>query len=172
MSAFAAAKARAAEIRDSVVSMTESDLLDKEVWFVALGASGAGAQGMKNFIDLHGPELRGALIINLECVGAGEIKYVDVEGAGKACPSDRRLQSLVRAASKEVAGHEMPHQKLDWRDTDATPALLEGMRAMSIMGFDGVAPACWHWKTDTIDIVDPDNLEYVTKVLLKVIEEA
>lgn len=171
-SAFAAAKARAAEIRDSVVSMTESDLLDKEVWFVALGASGAGNQGMKNFLDLHGPELRGALIINLECVGAGEIKYVDFEGTGKAVPSDRRLQSLVRSASKEVIGHEMQHQKLDWRNTDATPALQAGMRALSIMGFDGVAPACWHWKTDTIDIVDEDNLEYVTKVLLKVIEEA
>lgn len=171
-SAFAAAKARAAEIRDSVVSMTESDLLDKEVWFVALGASGAGEQGMKNFLELHGSELRGALIVNLECVGAGDIRYVDMEGCGKPFRSDRRLQNLARNAARDITGHEMKSQKLDWRNTDATPALAEGLRAMSIMGFDGVAPACWHWKTDTSDIVDPDNLEYVTKLLLKIIEEA
>ncbi len=171
-SAFEAAKARAAEIRESVIEMTEQDLLDKEVWFVALGASSANNRGMKNFLELHGSELRGSLIINLEGVGAGDIKYVDFEGTGKSHRSDRRLQSLVKKASKEITGKELRPQKLDWRNTDATPAMLEGMRAISIMGFDGPAPANWHWTTDTSDAIDPDNLEYVTKLLLKVIENS
>ncbi|MGI6032035.1 MAG: M28 family peptidase [Coriobacteriales bacterium] len=171
-SAFEAAKARAAEIRDSVIQMTENDLLDKEVWFVALGASSANAQGMKNFLELHGSELRGSLIINLEAVGAGEVCFVDSEGTGKPHRSDRRLQSLVKKASRELDGSEMRSQKLEWRNTDATPAMLSGMRAMSIMGFDGEVPANWHWTTDTIDGIDPNNLEYVTKLLLKMIENS
>lgn len=173
-SALGAVRERAAQIRDSVVSMTESDLLDKEVWFVALGASGAGGQGMKNFLDLHSSELRGSLIINLEAVGAGKISYIDVEGTGKARRSDRRLQSLVKKASKELKGSEMKSKSLEWRNTDATPAMIAGMRAITLMGFDenGVAPVNWHCAEDTADIVDEDNLEYVTRLLLKIIENS
>ena len=167
-----AARARAAQIKEAVVCMTESDLLDKEVWFVALGASGAGNKGMKNFLELHKSELRGALIINLEGVGAGDICFVDYEGTSKARRSDRRLQSLVRKASKELDGTEMSAERLNWRDTDATPALEAGMRAMTIMGFDGVAPTGWHWTTDYTGIVEEEKLEYVTSVLMKMIENS
>lgn len=173
-SAFDAARERAAQIRDSVVTMTESDLLDKEVWFVALGASGAGNQGMKNFLELHASELRGSLIINLEAVGAGKIHYVDMEGTGKSHRSDRRLQSLVKKGSKELKGSEMKPKSLEWRNTDATPAMMAGMRAITLMGFDenGVAPVCWHTAEDNADIVDEDNLEYVTRLILNIIENS
>lgn len=168
----AAVRARAAQIRESVVSMTENDLLDKEVWFVALGASGAGNRGMKNFLELHKSELRGSLIINLEGVGAGDICFVDYEGLSKTRRSDRRLQSLVRKASKELDGTEMSAERLDWRDTDATPAMAAGCRAMTIMGFDGVAPMGWHWTNDYTGIVEEEKLEYVTGVLMKMIESS
>ena len=173
-SAFDAVRQRAAQIRESVVSMTENDLLDKEVWFVALGASGAGGQGMKNFLDLHSSELRGSLIINLEAVGAGTISYVDVEGTGKPHRADRRLMSLVKKASKEVRGSEMKAKSLEWRNTDATPAMIAGMRALTLMGFadNGVAPVDWHTAEDTANIVEEDKLEYMTRLLLKVIENS
>lgn len=173
-SAFDAVRQRAAQIRDSVVSMTERDLLDKEVWFVALGASGAGAQGMKNFLDLHSSELRGSLIINLEAVGAGTISYVDSEGTGKPRRADRRLMSLVKRASKEIHGSEMKSKSLDWRNTDATPAMIAGMRALTIMGFadNGVAPVDWHTAADTAAIVEENKLDYMTNLLLKVIENS
>ena len=167
-----AARRRADEIRESVISMTESDLLDKEVWFVALGASNANGQGMKNFLDLHQSELRGALIINLESVGSGDICYVDYEGTGSPKRADRRLMSLVKKASRSLSGKEMKSQSLTYRNTDATYAMLSGMRAISIMGFDGVAPEGWHWSTDTADIVNPDKLEYVSKLLMKIIENS
>lgn len=167
-----AVRARAAQIRESVVSMTEHDLLDKEVWFVALGASNAGNRGMKNFLELHSKELRGALIVNLEAVGAGDICFVDYEGKNKPHRSDRRLQSLVRKASKEFDGEEMRAERLAWRDTDATPAMEAGVRAMTIMGFDGAAPLAWHWTNDYTGIVEEDKLQYVTSVLFKMIENS
>ena len=168
----AAIRERAAQIRESVVSMTENDLLDKEVWFVALGASGAGNRGMKNFLELHKSDLRGALIVNLEGVGSGDICFVDYEGNAKPHRSDRRLQSLVRKASKDFDGVEMRAERIDYRDTDATPAMEAGVRAMTIMGFDGVAPTGWHWTTDYTGIVEEEKLEYVTSVLLKMVENS
>ena len=66
----------------------------------------------------------------------------------------------------------MSAERLNWRDTDATPALEAGMRAMTIMGFDGVAPTGWHWTTDYTGIVEEEKLEYVTSVLMKMIENS
>ncbi len=170
-SAIDSARARAAEIRESIVTMTEHDLLDKEVWFVALGASSANNRGMRNFLDLHATELRGSLIINLEGVGACDICYVDLEGRGKVERADRRLQTLVRKASKDL-GEVMSAETLTWRDTDATPAMRAGLRAMTIMGFDGVAPTAWHWHTDTTLILDDNALDYTTRLILKMIENS
>lgn len=171
-SAFAAAKARASQIRDSVVSMTESDLLDKEVWFVALGASSAGNQGMRHFLELHGADMRGALIVNLECVGAGELGYLEREGRSKAHASDRRLQNLVRSTSRDIDGRAMEGRAMNWRDSDATPAFEQGLRALTIMGFDGDAPELGHWGDEGASAVSEDNLELATRLMLKVIEDA
>ncbi len=170
--AISAARKRAAEIRESVIQMTTNDTVDKEIWFVALGASAAGNHGMKNFLELHAGELRGALIINLEGVGAGDLRYLATEGEGSVHRSDRRLQTLVRQAAQNVLGHEARAQKMEWRDTDATPALVAGMRAITLMGVDEVAPVGWHWTTDTVDIVDEEQLDGVTDLVLDVIDNA
>ena len=167
-----ALRERAAKIRESVVAMTENDMLDKEVWFVGLGASAPSNRGMKNFLELHASELRGALIVNLEGIGSGDICFVDYEGGGKVYRSDRRLQSLVRKTSKDMDGEEISAERLDWRDTDATPALSNGMRAMTIMGFDGVAPTAWRTIDDTVDVIEEEKLEYVANLLLRMIENA
>ena len=167
-----ALRERAAKIRESVVTMSEADMLDKEVWFVGLGASAPSNRGMKNLIELHSSELRGALIVNLEGIGSGDICFVDYEGNGKVYRSDRRLQSLVRKTSKDRDGEEISAERLDWRDTDATVALSNGMRAMTIMGFDGVAPTAWRTINDTIDVVEEEKLEYVADLLLRMIENA
>ena len=129
---------------------------------------------MKNFLDLHSSELRGSLIINLEAVGAGTICFVDQEGTGHVRRADRRLMNLVKKASKSIKGKEMKSKKLDWRNTDATPAMANGMRALTIMGFadNGVAPVEWHCAGDTASIVEEDKLEYMSRLLLKVIENS
>ncbi len=168
---FEAARARAAQIRESVIAMTEHDLLDKEVWFVGVGASAANQRGMKNFLELHASELRGALILNLEGVGAGELCYVDIEGAGRPQRADRRLQKLVRRVSRGM-GEELSAETLTWRDTCATPAQRAGLRAMTLMAFDGVAPTAWRQAADTADRVEESNLEQATTLVLKMIENS
>ena len=153
------------------MNMAASDnTVEKEIWFVGLGASSAGNHGMKNFLELHAGELRGALIINLEGIGAGEISYLSTEGCGNVHRSDRRLQTLTRQASQSILGHEARSQKMEWRDTDATPALVAGMRAITIMGIDDVAPVGWHWTTDTVEIVESNQLEQATDIVLDIID--
>ena len=62
------------------IEQFHSDRIDMEVWFVALGSELAGNGGMKAFMAAHEAELKGALIVELEALGAGELTLIDKEG--------------------------------------------------------------------------------------------
>ncbi|NTU88682.1 MAG: hypothetical protein HGA54_02090 [Actinobacteria bacterium] len=161
-----------AEIRDAIVSMHDRDLMDKEVWFVALGAGGADNAGMRAFISQHSSELAGALFINIECVGTGDLYYVTKEGRGLfGGTSDHRLQTLARKASQSI-GFDMYGRELSWRSTDATPAIKAGYRSLTLMGFDTIAPVAWRQKTDNCDLLEPDCIERVTDIVTEIVRNS
>ena len=53
--------------------------IDTEVWFVALGSDQYSHSGITAFLDEHADEMKGAVIINLEALGAGTLSVVDQE---------------------------------------------------------------------------------------------
>jgi len=73
----------------------------------------------------------------------------------------------VREADLAVKGRE--YRGLS---TDATPALVRGFRAMSVMAFDinGRLPN-WHWTTDTADAVSESNLQTSVDLVTAIIKE-
>ena len=162
---------QAAKIRDSVLSQSNADLLNKEIWFVALGASGADHAGMKAFLAAHEHELSGATFINIECVGAGELSYVECEGIGLTRTADHRLQGLLhkiaRATDLDLIG-----RKLNWRTTDLTPALKAGFRGVTLMAFGGTAPVAWRQKEDTMAIIEPSCVEDASNLLVEIIRNS
>jgi len=149
----------------------DRELVEKEVWFVATGAEEVGTVGMKAFLAEHGPDLRDAVIINLDNVGSGSVYYVTREGMAKRYDADRRLVGATRRAVREA---DLPVKGREYRglSTDATPALARGFRAMSVMAFDinGRLPN-WHWSTDTVDGVSERNLEIAVDLVSAVIKE-
>lgn len=161
----------AARIRRRVTTSVDRALVEKEVWFVATGAKESGSWGMKAFLAEHEAEARDALIINLDCVGAGTLSWVTKEGIARRYHSDRRLAS----SAKRVAREEQLVVKLrDYRGatTDATPALARGYKALSFMGFDinGRVPN-WHAYSDVTDSVAPENLELTVDFVTKLIRD-
>jgi len=156
------------DVRDDVDARAKRDLLNKEVWFVALGASGVGHTGMEEFLAAHARDLKGALIVNLECVGAGEICYLEEEGQGKSFQSDYRLQTLIRKEARDADG-TVEIETLRGHDTDATPALAANVRAITLMGFDHKAPVAWRRKTDRSDIIEPSRLELTSYIVSKIV---
>lgn len=151
-------------IRRQVGTMAGIDLSDKEVWFVATGASGVGHAGVRAFIAEHGAELGNATIINLDCVGAGHLAIVSQEGIGRVHQGDRRLQTkLHRFASAH--GLNLGLISLAGRTTDAT-AFLEGqLHAVTLMGFEGTAPAYSRWLSDTSDVIDERQVGKVANIV-------
>lgn len=163
------AAVEASRIRRRVAENVDRALSDKEVWFVATGAEEAGTWGMQAFLDAYGPDLKGALIINIDHVGTGLLHMVTEEGMARRYRSDRRLVSAGKRVSRE---NDLPVRARPYvgLSTDATRALARGYRAMSVMAFDsdGRLPN-WHWHTDTEDRVDPANLELAERFVTETV---
>ena len=95
------ASTEAARIRRRVTEAVDRELQDKEVWFVATGAEEVGTVGMKAFLAEYGSELKDAVIINIDNIGAGALYWVTAEGMARRYKSDRRIVSLARRVSRE-----------------------------------------------------------------------
>lgn len=166
------AATEAARIRRRVTEYVDRELAEKEVWFVATGAEEVGTIGMQHFLEAYGDEVRDALIINIDNIGAGQLAWVTAEGMARRYKANPRLTGLAKRVSreKEILIKPRVYKGLS---TDATPALARGYKAMSIMGFDSAGlPINWHWKTDTSDNVEVENIERVADLVTTMIREA
>ncbi|MDH4139246.1 MAG: M28 family metallopeptidase [Coriobacteriia bacterium] len=165
------AATEASRIRKRVTESIDRALSEKEVWFVATGAEEAGSYGMRAFLDANAEDVKSAAIINLDNIGAGTLHWVTAEGMVRRYRADRRLLSVARKVSREseilVKGRE--YKGLS---TDGTVALRDRLKAMSIMAFDinGRLPN-WHWRTDTSDSVQIENIEKAKKFVVGIIRE-
>ncbi|MDP2183346.1 MAG: M28 family peptidase [Actinomycetota bacterium] len=161
----------AQRIRKRVTESFDRSLAEKEVWFVATGAEEAGTWGMRAFLREHAEDLRGSFIINLDNIGTGTLYWVTSEGMARRYPSDRRLVSTARKVSRDeqILVKGRAYKGLS---TDATPALARKFKAMSVMAFDvnGRLPN-WHWKTDTVENVQVENIENAVSLVTGIVRE-
>ena len=162
----------AARIRRKVTESSDRDLTEKELWFVATGAEEVGTVGMEAFLDAYGEEIKDALIINIDNVGAGQLSWVTAEGMARRYRANQRLIGLAKRVARERDIFVKP-RVYKGLSTDATPALARGYKAMTIMGFgaNGV-PVNWHWSSDTSANVDPELIDRVTDLVTNMIRQA
>ncbi len=165
------ASTEAHRIRRRVTESVDRSLADKEIWFVATGAEESGTWGMRQFLEEHAAELRGASIINIDNIGSGNLHWVTEEGMARRYRADRRLIGAAKRVAREkgVAIRSRAYKGLS---TDATPALARGYRALSMMAFDinGRLPN-WHWTSDTTDNVDIENIDTCVDFVTGIIRE-
>lgn len=166
------AASEAARIRRRVTESVDRELTEKEVWFVATGAEEVGTCGMQTLLREHGEELKDALFINIDGCGAGHLYWASIEGMARKHRADRRLVALARRVSRETETIIKP-RVYKGLSTDATPALARGYKAISIMAFDSSGlPVNWHWKTDTVENIDPELLEKTVEFVTAMVREA
>jgi len=131
--------------------------IDTEVWFVAVGSDLAGNAGMKAFIEEHEQDLRGAMIINLDALGAGELTYLEKEGSFKKVSSSSRMKRFMRKAS-QMTGVSISSGSIGWKESPASVALRKGYQAMSVVGMDGAKPAYFAQNNDVFENIEEDTL--------------
>ena len=123
------------DLRNAVLSLSDDELIAHDIWFVALGASDFDHAGMREFLAKHRTDIRGAFLINLDCVGAGTLSILKNEGIGNVRRADRRMTRLLSTIATDL--HiDVEQSAFDWGTTDATPAMQNSVRSVTLMGLN------------------------------------
>lgn len=160
------------DLQDEILSMGEDELLCHDIWFVALGASEHDHAGMKQFLSEHKRDIRGAFLINLDCIGAGSLSVLTHEDNYQTRHADKRLVRLIQSVAKDL--HIGVNKvKYDFGTTDATPAMHASVRAATLMGCDANdLPALSHTAEDSADKVDAKQVVNVVQLLCELIRRS
>jgi hypothetical protein len=141
---------------------------DKEIWFVALGSELAGSAGMKAFIEQNAADLRGALIIDIEALGAGELTQVTEEGVLKKVKLSSRMKRFIRSANTAL-DVKLAQSKWNWGESAAGVAAKKGYQAIHLAGMQAGKPANFAEGQDTLEGISlvtlSDNATYVFEVM-------
>ena len=142
-----------------------------EVWFVALGSELAGNAGMNAFIEQHADDLKGAIVVELDGLGAGDLTLIEREGTYKPIKSSSRMKRLTRKAASAL-GLGVSSSTLTWKDGSAVCAARHGVQTMHIAGLTNGKPAYFGEDQDTHDKVDENtmlvNADFVMEILKSV----
>lgn len=159
-------------MQDAMLELGDEFLDEHDIWFVATGASEDSHAGMKAFIDEHKREIRGAFLVNLECVGAGTLAAYAREGLYDRRRADRRLVRMVCDIARDLhIGFDTA--MCDWGETDAAAALRSRVRAVTIVGLDeNDQPALSHTVDDVPENVNPRQVDDVVRIVTEVIRRA
>lgn len=137
---------------------------DGRAWFVVTGSEEVGMVGAQAFLDSHRSEVTSARILNIDNVGAGRLIAITSEGVLR----ERRADPVMVEVAARAGASDEPFKGLP---TDATTFLAARARAMTLLAVnDHGVPPNWHWRTDTIDNVDPEALDRATAAARAVME--
>lgn len=160
------------DLREAILGMGDDELISHDVWFVALGASSIRHAGMREFLADFRKSVRGAFVVNLDSIGAGDLTILTSEGANETRRSDRRLVRLLGSVAKDLHIN-VNRRRYIWTETDATPAMHASMRAATLMGLshDGV-PELSHTVDDVPENVDAEQVVSVTELVSEIIRRS
>ncbi|WP_165248527.1 M28 family peptidase [Adlercreutzia sp. ZJ141] len=140
-----------------------------EVWFVALGAELEGNSGMKAFLNEHSQDLRGALIVNVDSIGAGDLCLIEREGSYRLARASSRMKRFLKKAT-QVTGVRTNTATIAFEDSAASVAIKNGCQAMHLAGMQNGKPALYAEAQDTVDAIDAELLDARANFLMEFIK--
>lgn len=165
VAAFAGTLSAASDDEAAIASEPQGDMHDlaqpqgfqTEVWFVALGAELADAAGVKAFLAEHAADLRGAVVIDIEALGAGTLSLIESEGALRRTKTSSRMKRYVTKAGSAL-GMRIGSEKMNWRESAAYYTARRGLQTIHVAGMQNGKPAYMGEADDRIDNIDEDKL--------------
>lgn len=144
--------------------------IDTEVWFVALGSEQYSHSGINAFLEEHADEMKGAVIINLEGLGAGTLSVVDQESTIiKDYKPSSRIKRFVRQAS-DRSGVTYRSSAMTRKETPATVAMSHGIQAFTIAGMADGTPALYSAENDIVENLDPEMLKQASDFVMAILK--
>ena len=161
-------KIETAEEIQQIYSFAAGDI-NTEVWFVALGSELANNGGIKAFLAEHAPEMRGAVIVNLEALGGGTLSYLEHEGDLSQAKCSPRMKRFIKKAS-QASGVQLASASIDWKESPASYAAKHRMQAVSIVGMDGYAPARYAQANDMVENIDSQSVDAAADFVVELLK--
>jgi len=124
---------------------------------------------MKAFLKEHERDLRGAVVVEIEAVGAGDLAYVKREGAKLPIEAPRRAVRFLDKA-QEITGTALFSQDLLWRESAASLATRKGINGLHLIGSLNGKPAYCGEAIDTIKNIDEDVLASNTDFIMELLK--
>ncbi|GMV93612.1 MAG: M28 family peptidase [Candidatus Hydrogenedentes bacterium] len=114
--------------------LTEDPIPNADVWFVATGSKETWLSGIRQFMNTHTLDKETTYFLNVDRVGAGDLRYVTAEGMLHLFRSPQEMVSAARGEASACGA-----EPLAWRGlpTDAFLPLARGMNALSITATGG-----------------------------------
>lgn len=143
-------------------------LFNNEVWFVAMGADGENHNGVRAFLDEHHDELRGAMVIEVESLGAGQLSVAKEEGRVRKVNASSRVKRFAR---KAVASTGIVLDEVSLAGTDSIASIVQegGFQAMHLFGAEDGRPALKGSADDVLENIDElafdDNVNFIFELL-------
>lgn len=160
------------DLRDAIVGMGDEELLSHDIWFVALGASDLDHAGTEAFLEEHRKSIRGAFVINLDSIGAGDLTLLSQEGLYRKRRADRRLVRLLMGIAHDL-NIALPTKRYTWAETDVTQAMRSSLRSVTLMGTNASAtPSQSGTKEDVYDSVNHQQVQDVVRLVCELIRRS
>ena len=162
----------------SLAAALDSDAPEHlDVWVVLPGAEECLQEGMRSFVRSHRKELDRAstYFLNLDTVGAGDVRFVTAGGWAITYAMDRRLVELAAAVAEADADGADRYRARPLAHAlagDEMPARLAGFPAIALASTDadGYVPH-YHLPSDLPEHVDPEALDRAHGFALELIRQ-
>lgn len=152
----------------------QEPLAHTEVWLALTGCEEVASYGMAAFLDAHAADLgQDAVYVILDQVAAGQLSYLTADGLIIKRRTHPRALELARRADAALPNLEVgEHVGIAY--TDAAVATKRGLASLTL---DALPPpgsgsvSHWHQMSDTIDKVDPQNLDDAHAFTWQILQE-
>jgi len=134
------------------------------LWFVATGCEESGLHGARRFLRQYPFPRPDTYILNLESLGRGELSIIVREGMLCRHRADPLLVDLAGQADAADIGIDADPRTFHTISTDAQVALLRRFRVLTLMALENGRIPNWHWRTDTVENIQPELLERAARL--------
>ncbi len=153
-----------------IIQQFHSGAISCEVWFLAVGAELANNAGIKSFLTAHADELKGAVVIDLDGLGAGELSLIEEDGTILVKKPNARLKRYVNKAASTL-GLKLGRGKMRWRNSGAYCTAARGLQTLHIAGMQDGKPAYGAQADDVLENLSEEALDQNTAFVLEVLRQ-
>lgn len=129
-----------------------------EIWFVALGASAYDNGGVRAFYEKYAQQLHGAIFVDIEALGAGDLSLIYGDGSLKSTVTSGRLKRYVKKA-QHVLQHPITEFRVCACELPGQVAAHLGCQHIQLAGTVQGSIAYYATKDDTDQIISEETLE-------------